>query len=73
MRRGYARAVIRSEHVFLQAAAFDVFQQGVKILLDPVIPHHVFNGLVVVNVVVMFYGLLRRNLNQTTLPPDSLK
>lgn len=49
--------------VFLHAADFDVLEQDVKIFPDPIIPHHVFYGLVVVNVLVMILGLLRRKWN----------
>lgn len=58
-----AKVVIRLGFVFLQATAFDVFEQGVKIFLNPVISHHVFYNLVVVNVIVVFLRLLGRNLN----------
>jgi hypothetical protein len=55
----YAEGVIRLQHIFLQAAVLYVLQQGLKIFLDLVVAHHIFYGLVVVNMVVILFGLAR--------------
>jgi len=53
-----AGVVIKLQHVFPQAPAFYVSQQGVKILLELIIANHVFYGLVIVDMVVMFFDFL---------------
>jgi hypothetical protein len=55
----YAGMVIKLQHVFLQTAVLYVLQQSFKIFLDLVIAQHIFYGLVVVNMVVILFGLAR--------------
>ena len=41
----------------MDAAALYVLQQGVKIFFNLVIPHHVFYGVVVVDMVILLFLL----------------
>ncbi len=56
----------------MEAAAFDVAQQGVKIFFYLVIPDHVLDGLVVVDVVVVLFFFIGIILSYS-LPPHYLK
>jgi len=56
----------------MEAAAFDVAQQCVKIFFYLVIPDHVLDGLVVIDVVVVLFSFIGIILSYS-LPPHQLK
>lgn len=44
--------------VFLDGAAFQIAQQGIKIFLNLVIAEHVLKGIIIVDMVIMLFHFL---------------